>query len=99
MSDKAKTVEDVIAQFAEAEEINPVWERVTVFSWNDLLLLKNSIATVIIHIKPKFVNRLMVLISIRAKAKGLYSLIISAINSGDSQPQSQWCAFAMRAGL
>ena len=62
-------------------------------------LLKNSIATVIIHIKPKFVNRLMVLISIRAKAKGLYSLIISAINSGDSQPQSQWCAFAMRAGL
>ena len=44
MSDKAKTVKDVIAQFAEAEEINPLWERVTVFSWSDMLLLKNSIA-------------------------------------------------------
>lgn len=38
-------VEQVLAKYAEAEKITPAFERVTMFSWNDMLALKNEIET------------------------------------------------------
>lgn len=39
----AGTVDDVLKKYMEAEKISPAFERVTVFSWNDMLLLKAEI--------------------------------------------------------
>lgn len=39
----AVTVDQVLNKFAEAEKISPSYERVHVFSWNDMLLLKSEI--------------------------------------------------------
>lgn len=39
----AKTVDEVLAKYEEAAQISPVYERVMVFSWNDMLKLKTEI--------------------------------------------------------
>ena len=39
----AKTVEDVLGKYEEAEKISPAYERVMIFSWADMLLLKAEI--------------------------------------------------------
>lgn len=39
----AKTVDEVLAKYVEAEKINPPCERVMDFSWDDLVKLKNEI--------------------------------------------------------
>ena len=39
----AETVEDVLGKYEEAEKITPPCERVMIFSWADMLLLKAEI--------------------------------------------------------
>lgn len=36
-------IEDVLEKFEQAEEIKPAWDRVAMFSWNDLKTLKEEI--------------------------------------------------------
>lgn len=38
-----KTASEVIDKYPQAEKISPAFERVTMFSWNDMLLLKDEI--------------------------------------------------------
>lgn len=38
-----KTADDVLAKYTEAEKITPAYERVTIFSWRDLCLLREEI--------------------------------------------------------
>jgi hypothetical protein len=42
MEKKCATVECVLAKYERAEAISPAFERVTVFSWNDMLILKKE---------------------------------------------------------
>ena len=37
------TIEKVLEKYMEAEKIRPAFERVALFSWNDMLLLKSEI--------------------------------------------------------
>ena len=39
----AKTADEVLEKYAEAETINPAWERVTIFSWSDMVILRDEI--------------------------------------------------------
>ena len=39
----AKTVEDVLGKYEEAEKITPPCERVMIFSWADMILLRDEI--------------------------------------------------------
>jgi len=43
MINKCKTADDVLAKYERAAKIEPLWEAVTLFSWNDMLLLKAEI--------------------------------------------------------
>lgn len=40
---EAKTAAEVLKKYERAEKIDPPWERVTLFSWNDMLILKAEI--------------------------------------------------------
>ncbi len=42
MEKPCETVECVLAKYERAETIQPVFERVTIFSWNDMKLLKEA---------------------------------------------------------
>jgi len=43
MKEKCKTADDVLAKYERAAKTEPLWEAVTLFSWNDMLLLKAEI--------------------------------------------------------
>jgi len=43
MGKKCETVECVLSKYERAEAITPAYERVTIFSWNDMKLLKAEI--------------------------------------------------------
>jgi hypothetical protein len=38
-----KTVDEVLEKYIDAEKIDPPWDRVTVFSWDDMLALEREI--------------------------------------------------------
>lgn len=40
---QANTTDDVLAKYEEAEKITPAYERVTIFSWRDMELLRDEI--------------------------------------------------------
>jgi hypothetical protein len=37
------TLQEIFEKYKDAENINPAFERVTLFSWNDMLTLKKEI--------------------------------------------------------
>jgi hypothetical protein len=47
----ARTADEVLTKFIEAEKIMPVWERVAIFSWSDMQLLKDEIITLRAQLK------------------------------------------------
>lgn len=36
-------IQEIFEKYKDAEEIRPAFERLTLFSWNDMLALKNEI--------------------------------------------------------
>lgn len=40
---QATTVDGVLAKYEDAEQISPAYERVTIFSWRDMELLRDEI--------------------------------------------------------
>ena len=52
MRKQCETADEVMEKYSEAKEINPAWERVTLFSWKDLVLLKTEIETLREQITP-----------------------------------------------